>query len=55
MFSSITTVGAVGYPDSDMIQLFTTDGDDDLVVNRSSAQDAMAPWVTGKAKCEAET
>ena len=37
MFSSITAVGAVVYPDSDMIQLFTTDGEDDLVVKRSSA------------------
>ena len=55
MFSSITAVGAVVYPDSDMIQLFTTDGEDDLVVKRSSAQDAIAPWATGKAKSEAET
>src|SRR5262249_61531853 len=28
MFSSITAVGAVAYPDSDMIQIFTTDGSD---------------------------
>ena len=55
MFSSITAVGAVVYPDSDMIQLFTTDGEDDLVVKRSSAQDAIAPWTTGKAKSEAKT
>ena len=56
MFSSITTgVGAVVYPDSDMIQLFTTDGEDDLVVERSSAVDAIAPWTTGKAKTDAET
>ena len=55
MFSSTATVGAVVYPDSDMIQLFTTDGEDDLVVKRSSAQDAIAPWATGKAKSEAET
>ena len=55
MFSSITAVGAVVYPDSDMIQLFTTDGEDDLVVKRSSAQDAIAPWATGKTKSEAET
>jgi uncharacterized cupin superfamily protein len=55
MFSSITPVGAVVYPDSDMIQLFTTDGQDDLVVKRSSAQDAIAPWATGEAKTEAET
>ena len=55
MFSSITAVGAVVYPDSDMIQLFTTDGEDDLVVKRSSAQDAIAPWATGKAKTDAGT
>ena len=55
MFSSITAVGAVVYPDTDMIQLVTTDGEDDLVVKRSSAQDAIAPWATGKAKSEAET
>ena len=36
MFSSITAVGAVVYPDSDMIQLFTTDGDDDLVVKEAA-------------------
>jgi uncharacterized cupin superfamily protein len=55
MFSSITAVGAVVYPDSDMIQLFTTDGEDDLVVKRSSAVDVAAPWATGKAKTDAET
>jgi uncharacterized cupin superfamily protein len=55
MFSSMVTVGAVVYPDSDMIQLFTTDGQDDLVAKRSSAVDAAAPWATGKAKTEAET
>ena len=46
MFSSISGVGSVVYPDSDMIQLFTTDGDDDLVVERSSAVDVAAPWTT---------
>ena len=55
MFSSKTAVDVVVYPDSDMVQLFTSDGEDDLVVKRSSAQDAIAPWVTGKAKCEVET
>jgi uncharacterized cupin superfamily protein len=54
MFSSITAVGAVVYPDSDMIQ-FTTDGEDDLVVKRSSAVDVAAPWAAGKAKTDAET
>ena len=50
MFSSIAEVGAVVYPDSDMIQIFTTDGEDDLVVKRSSAVDVAAPWAAGKAK-----
>ena len=55
MFSSITAgVGAVVYPDSDMIQLFTTDGDDDLVVKRNSAVDVAAPWTTGEGKAEPE-
>ena len=44
MFSSISEVGAVVYPDRDMIQLFTTDGEDDIVVERSSGVDAAAPW-----------
>jgi uncharacterized cupin superfamily protein len=48
MFSSITEVGAVVYPDSDMIQLFSTDGEDDIVVERSSGVDAVAPWTTGQ-------
>jgi uncharacterized cupin superfamily protein len=44
MFSSIATVGAVVYPDSDMIQIFTTDGEDDIVVERGSGVDVAAPW-----------
>jgi hypothetical protein len=55
MFSSITAVGAVVYPDSDMIQLFTTDGEDDLVVKRSSAVDVAAPWTSGEREAEART
>src|SRR5262249_30764122 len=47
LFSSMSAVGAVVYPDSDMIQLFTTDGADDIVVERSSAVDVAAPWATG--------
>jgi len=47
MFSSVAAVDAVVYPDSDMIQLFTTDGGDDLVVRRSSAVDVAAPWTQG--------
>ena len=52
MFSSITSVGTVVYPDSDMIQLFTTDGADDLVVRRSSAVDVAAPWATGEGEAD---
>ena len=47
MFSSMSAVGAVVYPDSDMIQVFTTDGEDDIVVERGSAVDVAAPWSTG--------
>jgi len=53
MFSSITAVGSVVYPDSDMIQIFTTDGTDDIVVERSSGVDAVAPWSTAQGKAEA--
>jgi uncharacterized cupin superfamily protein len=55
MFSSIADVGAVVYPDSDMIQVFTTDGADDIVVERSSGVDVAAPWTSGRGKTEAET
>lgn len=48
MFSSITAVSAVVYPDSNMIQIFTTDGEDDIVVKRSSAVDATPPWSTAQ-------
>jgi hypothetical protein len=50
MFSSITTVGTVVYPDTDMISIFTTHGEDDLVVKRSSGVDDAAPWATHDAK-----
>jgi uncharacterized cupin superfamily protein len=52
MFSSITAVGVVVYPDSDMIQIFTTDGTDDIVVKRTSSVDVAAPWSTGRADAE---
>ncbi|HZD87753.1 MAG TPA: cupin domain-containing protein [Gaiellaceae bacterium] len=52
MFSSLTTVGAVVYPDSDMIQISTSDGVDDIVVERSSGVDVAAPWSTGRADAE---
>lgn len=44
MFSSMAAVGAVVYPDSEMIQIFTTSGDEDIVVKRSSEEDVSAPW-----------
>ena len=45
MFSSAAApVGAVIYPDSDMMWVWTADGEDDLVVRRSSAVDEAAPW-----------
>ncbi len=50
MFSSNAAVDVVVYPDSDMIQLFTSDGEDDLVVKRSSAIDVAAPWTNGYPK-----
>lgn len=53
MFSSITAVGAVVYPDSDMIQIFTTEGVDDIVVDRKSGVDEAAPWSTGQGSSEA--
>jgi uncharacterized cupin superfamily protein len=55
MFSSISTVGAVVYPDSDMIQIFTSDGADDIVVERRSAVDVAAPWSSGQADSGEQT
>ena len=48
MISTVTQVGTVVYPDSDMIQIFTTDGHDDIVVERTSGVDVAAPWSTGQ-------
>jgi uncharacterized cupin superfamily protein len=39
MFSSITAVAAVVYPDSDKISIWTTNGADDIVVRRMSGVD----------------
>jgi hypothetical protein len=56
MFSSISAAaGAVVYPDSDMIWMWTADGAVDMVVEQSSALDEAAPWTTGKREAEAET
>lgn len=48
MFSSMgAAVGAVVYPDRDMVWVWTADDSVDMVVERSSAIDDIAPWVTG--------
>lgn len=46
MFSSTSAAGAVVYPDSDMIWMWTEDDAVDIVVERSSELDAVAPWTT---------
>ncbi|HEV2592716.1 MAG TPA: cupin domain-containing protein [Gaiellaceae bacterium] len=48
MFSSVSTAGAVTYPDTDIVWMWTEDGAVDLVVERSSAVDALAPWTTAR-------
>ena len=51
MFSSkAAAVGAVVYPDSDMVWMWTDDDAVDLIVERSSAVDDAAPWTTAKSK-----
>jgi uncharacterized cupin superfamily protein len=54
MFSSKSAVDVVVYPDSDMVQFFTSDGEDDLVVERSSGVDVAAPWTAGERNAEAQ-
>jgi hypothetical protein len=49
MFSSVSAAGAVAYPDTDMIWMWTADGAVDLVVEQSSGVDETAPWVAGQA------
>lgn len=44
MFSSTSAAGAVVYPDSDMVWMWTEDGAVDMVVERNSAADDLAPW-----------
>jgi uncharacterized cupin superfamily protein len=44
MFSSASTAGAVVYPDSNHVWMWTEDGAVDLVVERGSAADDTAPW-----------
>jgi uncharacterized cupin superfamily protein len=50
MFSSSSTAGAVVYPDTDLIWMWTEDGAVDIVVERSSAVDEAAPWTAGDAR-----
>jgi uncharacterized cupin superfamily protein len=44
LFSSITEVGVVVYPDSDLIWVSTTDGADDVIVRRGGGLPSIAPW-----------
>jgi uncharacterized cupin superfamily protein len=47
MFSSkASAAGAVVYPDTDMIWMWTDDDAVDIIVERSSAIDDAAPWTT---------
>jgi uncharacterized cupin superfamily protein len=49
MFSSKSgAVGAVVYPDSEMIWMWTEDDAVDIIVDRGSALDDMAPWIAEK-------
>ena len=49
MFSSIAaTVGAVVYPDSEMVWMWTDDDAVDLIVERGSALEDIAPWIAEK-------
>ncbi len=53
MFSSSSAlVGAVVYPDSDMVWVWSNDDSVDLIVKRSSALDDAAPWTRGGAETE---
>jgi uncharacterized cupin superfamily protein len=53
MFSSNgAAAGAVAYPDSDLVWMWTDDGAIDMIVNRSSALDDISPWVAEHKKDE---
>jgi len=55
MFSSASAAaGAVVYPDTDMIWMWTDDDAVDIIVERSSAVDETAPWTAGEGKAGAE-
>lgn len=54
MFSSAgTAVGAVVYPDKDMVWIWTADDSVDMIVDRSSALPAVAPWTADEDEPEA--
>jgi uncharacterized cupin superfamily protein len=53
--SSVATVGAVVYPDSDMVWVWTADDAVDMIVNRNSALADAAPWTAGEKKADAQT
>jgi hypothetical protein len=48
------TVGAVVYPDSDLVWVWTADDALDMVVKRSSKVDDVAPWIAGSTGNETE-
>jgi uncharacterized cupin superfamily protein len=53
MFSSAgAAVGAVVYPDKDMVWIWTADDSVDMIVDRGSALADIAPWVTGEGEVE---
>ena len=55
MFSSkAAAVGAVVYPDSDMVWIFTDDEAVDIIVKRNSGVDDIAPWTNGDGTADAE-
>jgi uncharacterized cupin superfamily protein len=55
MFSSLSAAaGAVVYPDSDMIWMWTADDAVDIVVERSSALDDAAPWIAARSETQGE-
>jgi uncharacterized cupin superfamily protein len=53
MFSSNSAAaGAVVYPDSEMIWMWTADDAVDIIVERSSALDDAAPWIAETSEAE---
>jgi uncharacterized cupin superfamily protein len=53
--SSIATVGAVVYPDTEMIWLWTADDAVDIIVDQNSALDDAAPWTARENKVDGQT